>query len=528
MADPAIRKSGRTLGWLGKGCADLRRVAAGYTLRRTAITGVAIGAFVAGLAASSAALQGEADAGVVAELPGERISSVSPTGFAWRDGIRPGQVVVALTPADELGGWRLETIDGQRHFVSQATRADAGLRASLPLAMVALVAGGLALLLLRTRRQWVLPVAAVALVAASTPLALHGNAALSSVVLGAAGLLPAGWAVSRLPGGRPKDLVLGIAVAAGLSLWAAARLGGWSYHEEFESARAALAIWGTTAFIVDRAVLPRLAGEPIQVIRPSFIDVAAVALLTGGALASINLFNIPPIVVAGLVVLAILARPVVRHRFRPIEDALLADVRAQAKAEGAEDEKARLARELHDVPLQELIGVIRRLDVLPGAEAESDDLRALAGHLRNVAVELRPPVLDDLGLPAALEYLAEQTTSVERAIVAVIKADSSPSRARRPPADVELAMFRIATEAVTNAIRHSGASAIEVRAEVEATRVELVVTDDGSGFDVGAASRARGKHIGLSSMRRRAQAIDADLSITAASPGTRVRALWQA
>jgi signal transduction histidine kinase len=58
--------------------------------------------------------------------------------------------------------------------------------------------------------------------------------------------------------------------------------------------------------------------------------------------------------------------------------------------------------------------------------------------------------------------------------------------------------------------------------------VELVVTDDGSGFDAGAASSARGKHIGLSSMRRRAQAIDADLSITAESPGTRVRALWQA
>lgn len=528
MAEPALRKSGRTLGRLGKGPADLRRVATGYTLRRAAITGVAIGAFVAGLAASSAALQGESDAGVVAELPGERIRSVSPTGFAWRDGIRPGHLVVALRAADEPGGWRLETVEGDRHYVSEASPADAGLRASLPLGFVALVAGGLGLLLLRTRRQWVLPVAAVAFVAASIPLGLHGNAAVSTAVLGAAALVPAPWAAGRLPGGRPKDLVLGIAVVAGLGLWAAARLGGWSGYDEIESVRAAFAIWGTAAFIVDRAVLPRLAGEPIQLIRPSFIDVAAVALLTGGALALVNLFDVPPIVVAGLVVLAILARPVLRHRFRPIEEALLADVRAQAQAEGAEGERARLARELHDVPLQELIGVIRRLDVLPGAEAESDDLRALASHLRNVAVELRPPVLDDLGLPAALEYLAEQATSKERPIVAVIKADTSPSAARRPPADVELAMFRIAAEAVTNAVRHAGASAIEIRAEVEPTRVELVVTDDGSGFDAGAASGARGKHIGLSSMRRRAQAIDADLSITAARPGTRVRALWQA
>lgn len=492
------------------------------------MTGVAIGAFIAGLAASSSALQGEADAGVVPDLAGGRITSISPTGFAWRDGIRTGQVVVALAPADDPGGWRLETRDGERHFVSEAARADAGLRASLPLGLLALTAGGLALLVLRTRRQWVLPVAAVAFVAASTPLGLHGDAALSTAVLGAAALVPAGWATRRLPGGRSKDLALGFAVAAGLSLWAGARLGGWSGYDEIESVRSAFSIWGTTAFVVDRAVLPRLAGESVQVIRPSFIDVAAVALLTGGALALVNLFDVPPFAVAVLVVLAILARPVVRHRFRPIEDALLADVRAQAQAEGAEGERARLARELHDVPLQELIGVIRRLDVLHGAEAESDDLRALASHLRNVAVELRPPVLDDLGLPAALEYLAEQTTSEERPIVAVITAETTRDLARRPPAEVELAMFRIATEAVTNAIRHSGASAIEVRAEVQPTRVELIVTDDGSGFDGSAAPHARGKHFGLSSMRRRAQAIDADFSITAARPGTRVRAVWQA
>ena len=106
------------------------------------MTGVAIGAFVAGLAASSSALQGEADAGVIPDLARGRITSVSPTGFAWRDGIRAGQVVVALAPADTPGGWRLETRDGERHFVSEAARADAGLRASLPLGLLALTAGG--------------------------------------------------------------------------------------------------------------------------------------------------------------------------------------------------------------------------------------------------------------------------------------------------------------------------------------------------------------------------------------------------
>ncbi|MES2210037.1 MAG: ATP-binding protein [Chloroflexota bacterium] len=482
---------------------------------------------IAGLAASSAALQGEADASVVAAFPGGRISSVSPTGFAWRDGIRPGQLVVALTAADDPGGWRLETIEGDQHYVSEAARADTGLRASLPLGLAALMAGGLAVLLLGTRRQWVLPVAAVAFATASTPLGLHGNAVLSTIELGTAGLVPAAWAIRRLPGGRLKDLALGLTVAAGLSLWAEARLGGWSTYDEVESFRAGFAIWGAAALLVDRAVLPRLAGEPISVIRPRSFDVAAVALLTGAALALVNLFDVSPIVVAALIVAAILALPALRRRFRPIEDALLADIRAQARADGMEAERARLARELHDVSLQELTGVIRRLEILPGAEAESDDLRALANHLRNVAIDLRPPVLDDLGLPAALEYLAEQTTCAERPIVAVIKAGTGLDRGRRPPADVELAMFRIATEAVANAVRHSGASAIQVLAEVEAMRVELVVTDNGSGFDAGGASLDRGKHMGLSSMRRRAQAIDADLSITAARPGTRVRALWQ-
>lgn len=492
------------------------------------MTGVAVGGFIAGLVATSAALQGEADAGVVADLPGERIASVSPAGFAWRDGIRPGQTLVALTPADDPGGWRLQTsVDGIR-FVSEAARADRGLRESLPVGFAALAAGGLALLFVRTRRQWVLPTAAVALAAASTPIGLQGNLLLSTIALGAAALIPAVWAGGRLPGGRLSDLVFGLAVVSGLGLWTAARLAGWASYDAIESVRAGTAIWGSALVVVDRAVLPRLAGEPIQMIRPSVVDVAAIALMTGGGLALLALFKVPPVVVAGLIILTVAVRPIVRHQFRPIEAALLADVRAEAQAEAIESERARMARELHDVPLQELIGVIRRLELVPGAEAESDDLRALAGHLRNVATDLRPPVLDDLGLPAAIDYLVEQATTEGRPVVADIRADVSLDRSRRPPADVELAMFRIATEAVTNAIRHAGASLIEVRGDIAPKRVEIVVSDNGSGFDADAAKVARGKHIGLSSMRRRAQAIDADFSISPARPGTSVRALWQA
>src|SRR4029079_10817486 len=122
---------------------------------------------------------------------------------------------------------------------------------------------------------------------------------------------------------------------------------------------------------------------------------------------------------------------------------------------------------------------IRRLEIMPGTEAESEDLRNLAGHLRNVATELRPPVLDDLGLPAALDYLAEESTSNPPAARRDCLAEEATSTAlpgsadivdktvfgaeRRPPADVELAMYRIASEAVGNAGRHSGGTRVPIR-----------------------------------------------------------------
>ena len=173
--------------------------------------------------------------------------------------------------------------------------------------------------------------------------------------------------------------------------------------------------------------------------------------------------------------------------------------------------------------------MIRRLEILPGTEAESEDLRALAGHLRNVATELRPPVLDDLGLPAALEYLAEEASTAALPVTAEVVDDTGFGVDRRPPTDVELAMFRIASEAVGNAVRHSGGSNVRVRAAVAPDRVELEVSDDGAGLATEAARDAsKRKRLGLASMRRRAEAIDAELSIDGSKRGTTVRVAWQA
>jgi len=265
------------------------------------------------------------------------------------------------------------------------------------------------------------------------------------------------------------------------------------------------------------------------VTRPRPFDVAAVALIAGAALALVSIFAVPLFAVVLLAALAVVAIPTFRRQLRPLENVLLSDVREQAAVSAVEAERGRVARELHDVPLQELFGIIRRLEVKPGTEAESDDLRALASHLRNVAIDLRPPVLDDLGLAAALDYLAEGASTPDLPVRAQVEDGTGLARTKRPPEQVELAFYRIATEAVTNALAHSRATEIRVVADVRPKRIELEVVDNGAGLDPAAAkAAARQKHMGLSSMRRRAEAIDADFSINATRQGTTVRAVWQA
>jgi signal transduction histidine kinase len=264
-------------------------------------------------------------------------------------------------------------------------------------------------------------------------------------------------------------------------------------------------------------------------IRPRATDIAVLALIGGIALVSVNLLSVPLVIVAVGTIVGVATLPVVRGWLGPIRNAAVADLRRQAASQGAEAERARLAREIHDVPLQELVGIIRRLEVIPGAERERDDLLALAGHLRNVAMELRPPVLDDLGLPAALAYLSDETTTDDRPVVAEIRDETGMARTERPPEDVELAMFRIAAEAVTNALRHSGASSVRIHADVTPSRIELEIGDNGSGVTArDTNTRTRGSHMGLVSMRRRAEAIDADLVMIGSPKGTTVRAMWHA
>ena len=530
MGPTSRNEPGNTLALpVAKGLADLRLSALAYTLRRAALTAAVVSALVAAVAAVSAAAQGRVIPGAITEPVGGVVLSVSPTGLAWQQGIRPGQHVAALVFNEEQGGWELDTTDGTSTFVARTQLADEGLQASLPIGILGLALASLGGVFLRTRRSWALPAATTAFLAASTPLAIRGDPELSTLALTATVLLPGLWMCANVRAAAVWKVLAIVILGTFTLVWAMARIAGSDLVVWLDPVRGGLAYWGTAALVLDRIVLPVFSGQPMRLTRPRVLDVAIVAGTAALALALLSVFSTPPVVVAGLLVMAAFVVPVVRQRFGPsAKNLLFADIHDQAASEATEQERARLARDLHDVPLQELAAVIRNLDIVPGAEDANERLREVVSHLRNVASDLRPPVLDDFGLPAALSYLAEQSSTPTVPVVTAMTDHTGLAKESRPPADVELAFFRIASEAVSNALRHADAHSIRIDADIEPRHITLQVLDDGRGFDPARARAAAGQRFGLGTMRRRAEAIDAEISIDGAAHGTAVRVSWQA
>jgi signal transduction histidine kinase len=189
----------------------------------------------------------------------------------------------------------------------------------------------------------------------------------------------------------------------------------------------------------------------------------------------------------------------------------------------AETERARLAADLHDDALQQLTMLVRTLDESGQTEA-ADEAREVATKLRSVVGDLRLPILDDLGAGAALEWLVERVEPLAGGPVKLERSDET-----RPPANVELAVFRVAQEALTNAIKH-GRPPIAVRYDVRADgRVTLAIDDAGVGIGDEAAEEApRQGHFGLANMQQRAEQIGALLDVRRwPAGGTRVALEWR-
>ena len=195
----------------------------------------------------------------------------------------------------------------------------------------------------------------------------------------------------------------------------------------------------------------------------------------------------------------------------------------------AEEERIRLVRHIHDAPLQTLTAVIRRLEAGPATPADIQALRETAQNLRDLAIELSPPVLDDLGLGPALANLVDRMA--ERGPIPVeLQRPGLVGRILRGrlPRHIELTLYRIVQEALTNAESHSGASMILVSARLSPAAATIRVVDDGIGCDDDSLrdAQARG-HLGVPLMRRGATEIGALLEVARMRPhGTRVVLSW--
>jgi two-component system, NarL family, sensor histidine kinase UhpB len=183
-----------------------------------------------------------------------------------------------------------------------------------------------------------------------------------------------------------------------------------------------------------------------------------------------------------------------------------------------EAERVGIARDLHDEVGQVLTGVLLQLnaiaDAAPDHRSEIDEAKQAVRHaldeVRRISSELRPEMLEDLGLVSAL---TELSTTFARVSGVRVQRQFDASLPKLAP-DTELAVYRIAQESLTNVARHAGAAEVTIALDHGSNSVVLRVVDDGRGFD-----GPPDEHGGLRSMRERALLVDGALAIRQAQGG---------
>ena len=193
-----------------------------------------------------------------------------------------------------------------------------------------------------------------------------------------------------------------------------------------------------------------------------------------------------------------------------------------------EDERKRVARELHDETAQQLAALSIGLETaaLANPGVSLTHLRELAasalGEVHRLILDLRPAVLDDLGLRSALEWCADRTL---RAKGVTVRCEYSGLEGRLPW-ELETAVFRAAQEALNNIARHSKAETVLLQLQIHDGRLQLDVEDDGQGFELASIPppgvNTRG--LGLMGMRERVEVLGGTLTIDSTSgQGTHLR-----
>jgi signal transduction histidine kinase len=192
-----------------------------------------------------------------------------------------------------------------------------------------------------------------------------------------------------------------------------------------------------------------------------------------------------------------------------------------------EDERARLARDLHDGLNQSLALISIELGLLgknpPATETAGKQIAEYAGRvkdlstdLRRLSLDLHPSRLEQLGLASSLEGLCGETDRAQPITVELSCGDIPFDL----PNDLALCVYRIVQECLQNAVKHSNAAVVSVKAEIHESRISVSVSDDGIGFDV--SSAAYTQSLGLVSMRERVRMLKGTFSIDS-KPGSGTR-----
>ena len=501
------------------------------------------------------------------------VAAVRPGGLAWHEGVEPGFIVLSVEPA-VIGvglGEQVYTPPGALEAQQAAAAMLPGLvfmaepgelpsplppgylgsQVFMPMwavvrlreSVLALITAGVlclaGLLWLgyrRLARKPALGVDAPLLAAAASPLfllpaylTLTPLLVVLTGVLVAAAALVAATAFAKLiatPRARRRAL-LGSTILA----LAAALVGAMAAVAGMERGAVSILRWALASAVplvpalVLAAQLRRDAGRLTGSSRLASVlragDMAVLATLPAVALAPLAALTSTPLLQPLVVWVAVVGitragavLPVTREAAREARD------RGLVVDEG-ESERARIAADIHDDVIQDLSMLVHRLD-RAGEDDAAATLRGAIDRLRAICADLRLPVIHDLGLAAALEALVGEVRAASG-----IDIDLQYDGDGRPPYDVELGLYRIAQEAVANALKH-GRPPITVRLRAESGRAELEVEDRGSGVGEDALARpASPGHLGYLTMAQRAAKLGAELAVAdRPEGGTRVRVVW--
>ncbi|TFW06132.1 histidine kinase [Oxalobacteraceae bacterium OM1] len=220
-----------------------------------------------------------------------------------------------------------------------------------------------------------------------------------------------------------------------------------------------------------------------------------------------------------------------------VSESRVADAKLRALAQrvvrSQEDERARLSRDLHDgisqwlvsIKLQVESGIAKLMAQASSPEVARDSfdraatqLNDVLGEVRRISHDLRPALLDDLGLAPALDHLAQEFAD-RTGIATSFEVNGNVDGL----SDVgNTVLFRIAQETLTNIKRHAHASHVTMRLSGDKVSVRLVVADDGTGFDVARVAQHPKRGIGLRNMHERLEAVNGRLQLSSSAEGTQV------